>query len=63
MLPDHFGEDIAAHYDEGFGPEFDEHVIEQTVDLLAEFAGDGAPLEFAVGTGRINPNQSRDFVR
>jgi SAM-dependent methyltransferase len=53
MLPDHFGEDIAAHYDEGFSPEFDPHVIEQTVDLLADLAGDGAALEFAVGTGRI----------
>lgn len=53
ILPDHFGEDIAAHYDEDFGPWFDQHLIEQTVDLLTEFAGDGAALEFAVGTGRI----------
>jgi SAM-dependent methyltransferase len=49
---DHFGE-IAAHYDRGFGPEFDPEVVGLTVDLLAELAGDGAALEFAIGTGRI----------
>jgi SAM-dependent methyltransferase len=53
MLPDYFGEDVASHYDEGFGPQFDPAVIDQTVDVLAELAGDGAALEFAVGTGRV----------
>ena len=53
MLPDYFGEDIAARYDEGCGPEFDSAVIEETVNVLAEFAGDGRALEFAVGTGRV----------
>ena len=53
MLPDHFGEDIAAHYDDGRGRQFDADVIEQTVGVLAEMAGDGAALELAIGTGRI----------
>jgi SAM-dependent methyltransferase len=53
MLPDYFGEDVAAQYDEGSGPEFDPAVIGRTVDVLAELVGDGAALEFAVGTGRV----------
>jgi SAM-dependent methyltransferase len=53
-VPDnHFGEDVAARYDEGSGPEFDPEVIRSTVDVLAELVGDGTALEFAVGTGRI----------
>src|ERR671936_1740234 len=32
---------------------FDPEVIGPTVDLLAELAGDGGALEFAIGTGRI----------
>jgi len=32
---------------------FDADVLGPTVDLLAELAGDGAALEFAVGTGRV----------
>lgn len=53
MLPDHFGEDVASRYDEGSGRHFDQEVIDRTVDVLAELAGDGAALELAVGTGRI----------
>jgi hypothetical protein len=53
MLPDYFGEDVASQYDEGSGPQFDPAVIAQTVDVLAELAGDGTALEFAVGTGRV----------
>lgn len=53
MLPDHFGEAVAARYDHGTGPHFDPAVIEQTVDVLCELAGDGRAVEFAVGTGRI----------
>jgi SAM-dependent methyltransferase len=53
MLPDYFGEDVASNYDEGSGPHFDAAVIDQTVDVLAELAGDGKALEFAVGTGRV----------
>src|ERR1700674_2073580 len=32
---------------------FDPNVLGPTVELLAELAGDGAALEFAVGTGRV----------
>ena len=53
MTRNYFGEDVAARYDHGAGPEFDPEVIDLTVDVLAELAGDGAALEFAVGTGRI----------
>jgi SAM-dependent methyltransferase len=49
----YFGDEVAAGYDQGSGPEFDPGVITRTVDVLAELAGDGAALEFAVGTGRI----------
>jgi SAM-dependent methyltransferase len=50
---DYFGDDVAAHYDEGSAEMFDPAVLDPTVDLLAELAGDGAALELAVGTGRV----------
>jgi SAM-dependent methyltransferase len=50
---DYFGEDVAARYDESCGPMFDADVLAPTVDVLAELAGDGAALEFAIGTGRV----------
>jgi SAM-dependent methyltransferase len=50
---DHFGEEIAERYDETSADMFDEAVIAPTVDFLAALAGDGAALEFGVGTGRI----------
>jgi SAM-dependent methyltransferase len=53
MTADYFGPDVAAHYDESTGPEFDPAVIARTVDVLADLAGGGAALELAVGTGRI----------
>src|SRR5262245_10695660 len=52
MLEDHFA-DGAAHYDERSPEMFDPAVLGPTVDLLAELVGDGAALEFAVGTGRV----------
>ncbi len=53
MLPDHFGEEVAASYDESSMSMFTADVLGPTVDLLAELAGDGAALELAVGTGRV----------
>jgi SAM-dependent methyltransferase len=50
---DHFGEDIAAGYDESSAAMFDPAVLDPTVDLLADLAGDGAALELAIGTGRV----------
>lgn len=49
----YFGEDVAARYDETSGSMFAPEVLGPAVDLLAELAGDGAALEFAVGTGRV----------
>jgi SAM-dependent methyltransferase len=50
---DHFGEDVAARYDQSTGPMFDAEVVGRTVEVLAELAGDGAALELAIGTGRV----------
>jgi SAM-dependent methyltransferase len=50
---DHFGEDVAARYDERSGSMFDAAVLDRTVDVLAGLAADGAALEFAIGTGRV----------
>jgi SAM-dependent methyltransferase len=53
VLQDHFGEEVAAAYDETSGSMFDPEVLGPTVDLLAELAGDRPALELAVGTGRV----------
>ena len=50
---DYFGEDVASRYDESSAEMFDPAVLDPTVDVLTEIAGDGAALEFAVGTGRV----------
>ena len=48
-----FGERVAARYDARSASVYDPAVVGPTVDLLAELAGDGAALEFGIGTGRI----------
>jgi SAM-dependent methyltransferase len=48
-----FGERVASHYDERSAAMSAPDVVGPVVDLLAELAGDGAALEFAIGTGRI----------
>src|SRR6185503_6977886 len=53
MPEDHFGEEVAAHYDDPSDEMFQPAGIEPVVDLLAELAGDGAALELGIGTGRI----------
>jgi SAM-dependent methyltransferase len=45
--------EIAAHYDADSTGVFDPVVVRTTVDFLAELAGEGRALEFAIGTGRI----------
>jgi SAM-dependent methyltransferase len=45
--------EIAAHYDADSTGVFHKAVIGGTVDFLAELAGEGRALEFAIGTGRI----------
>jgi SAM-dependent methyltransferase len=49
----YFGERVAARYDDLSWSMFDPAVVGPAVDLLAELAGGGAALEFAIGTGRI----------
>jgi methyltransferase family protein len=49
----YFGERVAADYDAHSGSMFDPQVVGPAVDLLAELAGGGGALEFAIGTGRI----------
>jgi predicted TPR repeat methyltransferase len=53
MPTDHFGERVAARYDESAADMFDPAVVDRVVDFLAGLAGDGAALEFGIGTGRI----------
>ena len=48
----YFDEHVAAGYDSDEGM-FSPEAVEPAVDVLAELAGDGAALEFAIGTGRI----------
>jgi SAM-dependent methyltransferase len=53
MPIDHFGEPVAARYDESSADMFEPAVVDPVVDFLAELAGDGAALELGIGTGRI----------
>ena len=48
-----WGPEIASVYDSTSAGMFAPEVLEPCVDVLASLAGDGAALEFAVGTGRI----------
>jgi SAM-dependent methyltransferase len=59
----HFDEPVAATYDDDEGGMFAPEAINPAVDFLAELAGDGAALEFAVGTGRIAVPLSRRGVQ
>jgi SAM-dependent methyltransferase len=48
-LPNYFGQDVAARYDD----ETADMDVEPVVDFLAQLAGGGAALELGIGTGRI----------
>jgi SAM-dependent methyltransferase len=48
----HFDESVAATYDDDEARS-DSKVVAPVVDLLAELAGNGRVLEFAIGTGRV----------
>jgi len=52
MPVDHFGEAVAARYDDD-AVMFDPAVVDPAVDFLAELAGGGTALELGIGTGRI----------
>ena len=49
----YFGERVAAVYDEHSASMFDPAVVTPAVERLAELAGTGRALEFAIGTGRV----------
>src|SRR6188508_3789830 len=53
MAENRFDDRVAADYDAASAAMFDPGVVEPAVDLLASLAGDGAALEFGIGTGRI----------
>jgi SAM-dependent methyltransferase len=48
----HFDESVAATYDDDEARS-DSKVVAPVADLLAELAGNGRVLEFAIGTGRV----------
>jgi SAM-dependent methyltransferase len=48
-----WGKEIAEVYDATYAAQAEPSVIDPMVDLLAPLVGDGAALEFAIGTGRI----------
>jgi SAM-dependent methyltransferase len=50
---DHFGPEVAPSYDESVAEMFDPAAVEAAVTALADLAGGGRALEFAIGTGRI----------
>ena len=50
---DWFAGKVAERYDAYLGGRGDPAVVAETVDFLAERAGDGAALELGIGTGRI----------
>ncbi|MFJ2684279.1 hypothetical protein ACIOYV_11115 [Pseudomonas sp. NPDC087342] len=45
--------ETAESYDALDSEMFSSEVLVPTVDLLAELAGEGGALEFAIGTGRV----------
>ena len=57
-----FDEQIAARYDETLVHMYRPEVLDPLVDFLAELVGDGAALEFGIGTGRVALPLSRRGV-
>jgi SAM-dependent methyltransferase len=62
-MHNYFGEEVAARYDDPAAEMFAPEVIGAAVDFLAGLAGEGAALEFAIGTGRIAVPLSQRGVR
>jgi SAM-dependent methyltransferase len=63
MPENHFGEPVAARYDESSAELFEPAAVDPVVDFLAGLAGDGAALELGIGTGRIALPLARRGVR
>ena len=58
MPVDHFGDDVAARYDDSAGPEFDPATIRATVDVLAER---GVPVSgIELSTSMVDRLSSKD---
>ena len=53
MFEDRFAGEVAARYDDTLGAMGSTEVLGPTVDVLAGLVGEGAALEFAIGTGRV----------
>jgi SAM-dependent methyltransferase len=63
MPEDHFGEQVAARYDELSADMFEPAVVDPVVDFLAGLAGHGAALELGIGTGRVALPLARRGIR
>jgi SAM-dependent methyltransferase len=63
MPEDHFGERVAARFDERYAHLAEPAVVDPMVDFLVERARGGAALELGIGTGRIALPLSRRGVR
>jgi SAM-dependent methyltransferase len=63
MPQDHFGEPVAARYDELSAGMFEPDAVDPVVEVLAGLAGEGAALELGIGTGRIALPLARRGVR
>jgi hypothetical protein len=50
---DHFGQEVAARYDEDEAAMFASAALEPAVDFLVALAGDRPALELGIGTGRV----------
>jgi SAM-dependent methyltransferase len=59
----YFDEPVAARYDEDESERFQPEEVDATVEFLADHAGEGAALEFGIGTGRIAMPLCRRGVR
>ena len=63
MPEDHFGEPVAARFDERYAYQADPAVVDPIVDFLVGLADNGSALELGVGTGRIALPLARRGVR
>jgi SAM-dependent methyltransferase len=63
MPQDHFGEPVAARYDELSAGMFAPDAVDPVVEVLARLAGGGRALELGIGTGRIALPLARRGVR
>jgi SAM-dependent methyltransferase len=63
VAEDYFAGRVAESYDDSSAWMFAPEVVDPAVDFLAQLAGEGAALEFAIGTGRIALPLSRRGVR